>query len=687
MERVPLLKLLEKQLRRSSPTSKPGAADDPATPSTTSADKKGASATGSSGLQKNTKGGGPARNKNAGEKLLSESGLVKEGIVSRLNGRCRVFAFVNPSSGGNMGEAIIKALIPTIGEENVCDLSAVKPGDFVVENVVPMQNVARLLVCGGDGTASWILGVLAGLCDEGKMDFQPPIGVVPLGTGNDLARSLGWGPTFSVVGGGSGVTEYVRMMEEAELTILDQWELTILPKKRLPEDHKLKTLGSHPQLLKDSGQKEAIYKKLRQYSYVTDEDDIPSFAQGLAQFEHDKMHAHERRKKIKENMKKLLDSHRESDGEIFQGTWQNYFSIGTDADTAVFVENARQTSCGRCTFKSGCGKMWYGLGGAKNCKCCARTIPAEADLYVQERLRGENEFEDASLQKRFVQSKNEAGKLRTLVFLNINSYGAGHLPYTGDIGKQRPHDGLVEVLGCRNTYELGLSTVCNAPMATLARGKAFLMDIHTGWYMQSDGEGWYLDNPCLLTISKKRTAVMLRAPVNSKYWNKTHKPTFWPIVLPPSANAANQIRQREEMMLKTRREKMLKTSVSSRTSRGTTRSSGGAAGVEVDDAAAADAAYASDASAADGNPPEKEVILAKQAALLEGIAKEDYGAEMRSKIGHRHLRSKPFEDDDVALQDDVVSNMSETAPIGFVRMGLDDGSVWGGGLAENAVGT
>lgn len=55
--------------------------------------------------------------------------------------------------------------------------------------------VCSLQVAGGDGTVGWMLGCLSDLYKT-KREPVPPTGIIPLGTGNDLARSFGWVMTY-----------------------------------------------------------------------------------------------------------------------------------------------------------------------------------------------------------------------------------------------------------------------------------------------------------------------------------------------------------------------------------------------------------------------------------------------------------------------------------------------------------
>lgn len=52
-------------------------------------------------------------------------------------------------------------------------------------------------VAGGDGTVGWILGCLTELHKKGR-EPVPPVGVIPLGTGNDLSRSFNWVSTYGM---------------------------------------------------------------------------------------------------------------------------------------------------------------------------------------------------------------------------------------------------------------------------------------------------------------------------------------------------------------------------------------------------------------------------------------------------------------------------------------------------------
>lgn len=75
----------------------------------------------------------------------------------------------------------------------------------------------RILIGGGDGTFGWVLSVLEEAQDA--LQFKnPPCALLPLGTGNDLARVLSWGPGYS----GEKVLSILRSVENADLVYLDR---------------------------------------------------------------------------------------------------------------------------------------------------------------------------------------------------------------------------------------------------------------------------------------------------------------------------------------------------------------------------------------------------------------------------------------------------------------------------------
>jgi diacylglycerol kinase (ATP) len=53
-------------------------------------------------------------------------------------------------------------------------------------------SLCNVQVAGGDGTVGWVLSCLGELQISSPSGNVPPVGIIPLGTGNDLSRSFGW---------------------------------------------------------------------------------------------------------------------------------------------------------------------------------------------------------------------------------------------------------------------------------------------------------------------------------------------------------------------------------------------------------------------------------------------------------------------------------------------------------------
>lgn len=77
----------------------------------------------------------------------------------------------------------------------------------------------KILVCGGDGTVGWVLQCLDNVGQDSECQ-SPPCAVVPLGTGNDLARVLRWGPGFT---GTEDPLTVLKDVIDAEEVRLDRW--------------------------------------------------------------------------------------------------------------------------------------------------------------------------------------------------------------------------------------------------------------------------------------------------------------------------------------------------------------------------------------------------------------------------------------------------------------------------------
>lgn len=69
----------------------------------------------------------------------------------------------------------------------------------------------------------WVLQCLDNVGQDSECQ-SPPCGIVPLGTGNDLARVLRWGPGYT---GQEDPITVLKDVIEAEEIILDRWTVMI----------------------------------------------------------------------------------------------------------------------------------------------------------------------------------------------------------------------------------------------------------------------------------------------------------------------------------------------------------------------------------------------------------------------------------------------------------------------------
>ncbi|XP_069752657.1 diacylglycerol kinase delta-like isoform X12 [Narcine bancroftii] len=129
-----------------------------------------------------------------------------------------LLVFVNSKSGDNQGVKFLRRFKQLLNPAQVFDL--MNGGPHLGLRLFQKFDTFRILVCGGDGSVGWVLSEI----DSLNLHKQCQMGVLPLGTGNDLARVLGWG---SACDDDTQLPQILEKLERASTKMLDRWGIMV----------------------------------------------------------------------------------------------------------------------------------------------------------------------------------------------------------------------------------------------------------------------------------------------------------------------------------------------------------------------------------------------------------------------------------------------------------------------------
>lgn len=430
------------------------------------------------------------------------------------NGVPNIIAFFNSKSGGRKGLKVKRALERHLGADRVLNLSDSADGLWKPEEKLEQwkgEEDLKLLVCGGDGTMGWLFSCIDRVQDH---PGQFPMAMMPLGTGNDLARTFRWGPGFS---GRMLKKRFIDKVGSAVPVPLDRWLISILPQMPLGEKEAKEHLPPTFSVSRHCPGVNAVTSVVTHRGQTFSRDlsrrasglytlDSPSMSKLQGEFDESSVHSSQldpcdEEEEVVASPAPVRVSPPMSPSrgvESYDSVFCNYYSVGLDAVAALAFHEHRTRYPEK--FKSQLrNQMYYIQKGFPAAGGFFHTPPPKLYniLTLQIRRTVESELETIDLPR----------DLRGVIILNLQSYGGGRdlwgsagednqscLPWRKTrFSTPRVDDGLLEVVGVSTIYKMGCIMGLNkmgVHAQQLAQGVEIKMKVSTSISMQIDGEPW-----------------------------------------------------------------------------------------------------------------------------------------------------------------------------------------------------
>ncbi|XP_017774262.1 PREDICTED: diacylglycerol kinase 1 isoform X2 [Nicrophorus vespilloides] len=367
--------------------------------------------------------------------------------LSPIPNSCPLLVFINPKSGGRQGGRMLRKFQYILNPRQVHNLATGGP----LQGLSMFKDVPnfKVICCGGDGTVGWVLETM----DKVDLECQPAVGVIPLGTGNDLARCLRWGGGYE----GESVHKLLHKIARASSVLLDRWLIEL-------------TDTSPPEPEMNQADTRIPYNIINNY-----------FSIGVDAAICVKFHLERERNpdKFNSRMKNKL--------------W--YFEYATSEQFAASCKNLHEDLeiiCDDVSLDLANGPPLQGI----------------ALLNIPYTHGGSNlwgEHLSGSRRKKSTKKKRQKE-------MSTNSFNSVDLSVAlQDIG-----DGLIEVIGLENCLHMGrVRTGLTASGRRLAQCSSITIKTKKTFPMQIDGEPW-MQPPTTIRITHKNQVPMLMAPPPEK---------------------------------------------------------------------------------------------------------------------------------------------------------------------------